>query len=342
MKSLFIGLAMCCLLATHALFAQESDNKWSSSRPDGHAPIGVMGDHTHNKGEFMVSYRFMHMAMEGMRTGTDALENSEVTSAEGSNYLITPTEMPMSMHMIGGMYAVSDNLTLMAMVNILDNSMDHLMRSGMTFTTESGGLGDIRVGGLYKFLDNNRQRMHLNLGLSIPTGSIDEMDVTPASAPNEMQLPYPMQVGTGTFDLLPGITYLLQSDIGSFGAQLSGEVRLGENDRTYSQGNVGTLTSWLAYNVTNSLGASIRLTGTSRGEISGADEAYMMMVNGRMVPTVFAENFGGTQVFAGGGFNFSHHGLRIAIEANLPIVRDLNGVQMETDLTWMIGAQYAF
>ncbi|MEL7333685.1 MAG: hypothetical protein AAFN12_15670 [Cyanobacteria bacterium J06560_2] len=33
---------------------------WSPSRPDSHAPIGVMGDHTHEKGEFMLSYRYMY------------------------------------------------------------------------------------------------------------------------------------------------------------------------------------------------------------------------------------------------------------------------------------------
>lgn len=27
------------------------DERWSSARADGHAPIGVMGDHVHHKGE---------------------------------------------------------------------------------------------------------------------------------------------------------------------------------------------------------------------------------------------------------------------------------------------------
>ena len=34
-------------------------------RADGHAPIGVMGDHLHKRGEWMLSYRFMRMNMEG-------------------------------------------------------------------------------------------------------------------------------------------------------------------------------------------------------------------------------------------------------------------------------------
>ena len=38
---------------------------WTAARPDGHAPISVMGDHMHAMGEWMVSYRYMTMDMEG-------------------------------------------------------------------------------------------------------------------------------------------------------------------------------------------------------------------------------------------------------------------------------------
>ena len=35
-----------------------------------HGPIGVMADHTHHKGEWMLSYRFMHMDMKGKYTSS--------------------------------------------------------------------------------------------------------------------------------------------------------------------------------------------------------------------------------------------------------------------------------
>ena len=47
-----------------------------SKRPDGHAPIGVMGDHTHKAGEWMASYRYMRMEMEGSLDGSDGISNS--------------------------------------------------------------------------------------------------------------------------------------------------------------------------------------------------------------------------------------------------------------------------
>src|SRR6056297_729110 len=42
-------------------------------RADGHAPIGVMGDHRHKTGEVMLSYRYMFMDMRGNRTGDDSI-----------------------------------------------------------------------------------------------------------------------------------------------------------------------------------------------------------------------------------------------------------------------------
>jgi hypothetical protein len=60
-----------------AALATPAAAQWSPSRADSHSPIGVMGDHRHEAGEMMLSYRFMYMMMEGSRDGTDALEESE-------------------------------------------------------------------------------------------------------------------------------------------------------------------------------------------------------------------------------------------------------------------------
>ena len=38
-----------CLLTVQ--FGMAQDKRWSCARADGHAPIGVMGDHVHHKGE---------------------------------------------------------------------------------------------------------------------------------------------------------------------------------------------------------------------------------------------------------------------------------------------------
>lgn len=57
--------------------------RWRGARPGGHAPIGVMGDHQHGKGELMFSYRYMTMSMHGNRKGTDRQRHRPRTASQG-------------------------------------------------------------------------------------------------------------------------------------------------------------------------------------------------------------------------------------------------------------------
>ncbi|AFY52946.1 hypothetical protein Riv7116_0342 [Rivularia sp. PCC 7116] len=312
-------------------------NKWSSSRPDGHAPIGVMGDHAHKKGEFMASYRYMFMNMDGNRDGTNRISDSEVLQ----DFMVTPVDMTMEMHMFGAMYGVSDNLTVMAMVPFVSKEMEHLTRMGTRFTTNSEGIGDIKTTALYTIFDKDKQRIHLNIGASFPTGSINERDDTPAG--DDQILPYPMQIGSGTFDLLPGITYLGQSGKGSWGAQALTTLRLGKNDNGYRLGNKYQLSGWIARNWTDWLSTSLRLTGKTWGDIDGADDR----LNPMMIPTADPDLRNGTQINLGFGVNLyapegNLKGSRLAMEFELPILRDLDGPQLETDWQLTLGLQSSF
>ncbi|WKN30175.1 hypothetical protein PZB74_14510 [Porifericola rhodea] len=302
-----------------------------------------MGDHTHSKGDVMFSYRYMFMDMQDMRQSTNSLSIATVLQ----EYMLSPLSMLMHMHMLGAMYAPSDKLTIMLMLNYLQMSMDHRTRMGMNFTTESSGLADSWVSALYKVYDQNGQRAHINLGLRVPSGSIDVKGVSPASAPDETQLPYPMQIGSGSWGLKPGITYLLEKESSSMGAQASILLPLHENDRGYQLAPRSEVLAWSAYHLTNMISASLRATAVFQGEISGADEAYNMAVMNRMVPTVFTENSGGKWLFLGGGINFyvpegALKDVRLAMEYEYPLVQDLNGTQMETKQKLTLGVQYAF
>jgi len=105
-RSCFCALAA---MAATALPAQ-AQFEWTSSRPDGHAPIGVMGDHTHEQGEYMLAYRYMRMSMAGNRDGT----SERTTQSVLDHFMVAPLDMSMTMHMAGMMYAPSDAVTLIA------------------------------------------------------------------------------------------------------------------------------------------------------------------------------------------------------------------------------------
>ncbi len=314
-------------------------HSWDSNRADAHAPIGVMGDHAHHKGGVMFSYRYAFMGMDGLKDGTDNLSTSEVLE----DFMVAPTEMDVHMHMFGMMYAPSDRVTFIAMIPYIKKSMKHKTRMGTEFKTESEGFGDLKVSALIPIYQNKNHKILINAGLSFPTGSINEKDDTPAG--NNQRLPYPMQLGSGTFDLLPGITYTAQFRNFSTGAQISGVIRLGENDKDYTLGNIFQATSWGSLSINRWISTSLRLRWITKGDIDGADPA----LDPNMVPTAdpSLSGFNKLDIFAGINFYVPKgpsliKGQRLALEIGTPVYQDLDGPQLETDWSLTLGWRYAF
>lgn len=321
------------LLCTNVATAQE--NQWTSGRPDGHAPIGVMGDHYHKKGEFMVSLKSMTMYMDGNLQSDEEISNEEIFE----EFVIAPQEMVMRMEMVGVMYAPSDRITLMASGKYVSNTMDLRTASGINFRTEGKGFGDISLGSLIKIMNRNRQSLHGNAGISIPTGSIDQRDATPMS--DNAPLAYLMQLGSGTWDPSLGLTYLGQSDRFSWGAQSMYKLRLGENSEDYSLGNRFDAVGWGAIKVSDYFSFSASLRYFDLQQINGADPD----LNPAIMPLFNTDNSGRSQLDAGLGVNFlipsgNLKNLRIAAEVKLPAYQEVNGIQMENTLMSTLGIQY--
>lgn len=331
---LFSLLGLCVgnvLAVDHAMHDHHHDH---ASYID-YSPVGVMGSHTHETGNMMFSYRFMNMQMDGMRDGTDDMTDAEVLQ----DFMVTPTRMTMQMHMFGAMYAPSDDLTMMLMVPLVRKDMDHITRMGARFTTRSDGLGDIKLSGIYVLKQQGHEQILFNAGISLPTGDIDEKDDTPAMA--NAILPYPMQLGSGSWDLLPGITYLNQNDAWSWGTQLTGTIRLNDNDNDYRLGNRLELSGWAAKTINASLSGSLRLKGLAWGDIDGKDSR----LNPMMVPTADTDLQSGKRIDVLAGLNFHGNGVlkghRFAIEAGVPVYENLDGPQMSTQWMLTAGWQYA-
>ena len=316
-------------------FSSAHDGPWTAARPDGHAPISVMGDHMHQMGEWMVSYRYMSMEMEGLLKGSDSVSPTMMATGFMANML--PSEMTMDMHMFGTMYAISNKWTLMGMLNYLDNEMSMPMGK-----MDSSGIGDVKIAGLYDLAQwDSGRRMHLNLGVSLPTGSIDEKDAM------SRLLGYGMQLGSGTYDFHPAITYLAQTDNYSYGAQLGGILRIGENDQDYTLGNKFGAALWGARKITDSLSASAKLEYSTQSEIDGSDtrlDARNMMMASPSFQTA-SQSRDMTTFGLGLNYYFQNGGLsghRLAAEWETPIDQKVNGVQLELDSVWTLGWQYAW
>jgi len=326
--------------------AHADDHPSEPPRADEHAPIGVMGDHTHPAGEWMVSYRYGRMHMDGNRDGTNRLSLGEVLAppAGTGSFPVAPTEMDMQMHMFGAMYAPTDWITLMAMVSYVQLDMDHQRADGVRFTTEANGVSDFELWGLVPLLDMGSHRVHANVGLSFPTGSIHERDTLPAPV-GKVRLPYPMQIGSGSYEFLPGVTYNGGGgeNILSWGAQLVGTVRLNENDNDYRVGNSVDTTAWGAVRITDWMSLSARAAWTWIDDIHGADP----QLNPALVPTARADLRKGHRLDLLPGVNFAAPtgvlaGHRLAFEFGVPVYQKLDGPQLETDWRLVVGWQKAF
>ena len=262
-------LALCFSTLTANAADEHAGHHSSEHNHIGNEPIGVMGAHAHSQGDWMFSYRFMRMDMDGNRDDSDRVSTSKVLK----DYMIAPKSMTMDMHMVGAMYGVNDDVTVMLMVPYLDVEMDHVTRMGAKFTTRTHGIGDVKLSSLIRLQEWNGGQLNLNAGISIPTGSIDEKDDTPAGA--NQHLPYPMQPGSGTYDLMPGLTYLGNNDSLSWGAQGVGTIRLSDNDNDYSLGDRFNLTTWIVRDWTSQFSSSLRVNGEWWGNIDGSDRKLM-------------------------------------------------------------------
>jgi len=334
MIKLFFPLLGTLLLCTTSSIAQ--DSLWTSKRPDGHAPISVMGDHIHKKGGFMFSYRYMTMSMKGTISSSSRISDEAIYS----NYMVSPQTMQMAMHMIGAMYAPSDNLTLVVMANYRSSFMDLKTKMGINFSTTSDGFGDVLLASLYSIFNRNHQSLHTNIGISIPVGGINQRDATPMAV--KSPLAYAMQLGSGTFDPFMGATYLRQWASYSMGIQSTYRFRLGNNSKNYSLGNRFVFVGWGAIKASDYLSFSTSINYFNVDKIKGEDPDLNQM----MMPLFNTVNSGRSQLDLGIGANvlFSDEtlkNLRLAAEVKLPIAQDVTGIQMKNKVSVTIGIQYA-
>lgn len=339
------------------------------NRPDSHAPIGVMADHLMEAGQWMASYRLMNMHMDGMRSGTNDVSPEEVaimpnalagesmrmgmmTSTVPPTYRIAPLEMDMRMHMLGLMYGLSHDVSAVVMFSYLEKEMTSLTFQGMAgdtaigeYTGKTTGIGDTQVSALIRLNGNGIHNFHLNAGVSLPTGSITESGNV--LAPNGRvvgidRLGYNMQLGSGTVDLMPGITYSARKENISWGAQAVATLRLYDNKEDYRLGNVFTGTAWVANQWQNWLSTSARISAKTDSGISGRD----LIITGSN-PVADPANTGGDEMALLLGVNFLGtegwvKNQRLALEVGMPVYERVDGVQMSQDWTATVGWQTTF
>lgn len=328
----------------------------------GNMPMNIPGGGVPETCEFRFKLSPMFMRMDGLRDGTGRVDGDSLLGMPSmGKFMAVPTYMDMAMVNLAVGYSFTDDFFAGAMFmwkrNIMGMKFNAVMQSlaGVEgFTMESQGLADTMLMAKYRLFADDplipTRQASLFLGLSLPTGSLDERNTKhPVAARRTELLPYSMQLGSGTVDPTIGFLYQGSRSPRWWGANFMFTGRLYDNKRDWRLGNEFRADLYAMYQLRYDLVAEFQLNASWRGKIRGEMNEAVSGASGHAVqgdpaspyttPSWDPDNYGGRQVFATLGLQWQPAPLHIVnLQAGLPLYRNLNGPQLETDwqvmLTW--------
>lgn len=342
MKKLYSGLLLLFGIAANAQTCDSTGAATCNCASKDLSPAGIMLGHEHPKGGWKISYRYMSQYSSGRIMGTQPVDDNYVFN----NYLMSPENMRMDMHMLMGMYGITDKLSVMAMLNynVMTMNMNMLpgtmhmhmdggtmvmtMNESNTMRTRTSGLGDTKLYAVYSLLSKGPHHLLVNLGFNLPTGSIRQQGASDDMMYTNSRYPYMMQLGSGTIDFMPGATYLLMQNKFSFSTQVTTVIRPFTNALNYHLGNEYALNVWAAYQWLPWISTSLRAEGNAVDAISGSDAGVYQ----GMEPSANPLNYGGQTVNGYVGLNFYlNKGFlrnnKLSVEYGMPLYQNVNGIQ---------------
>lgn len=302
----------------------------------------MLNRHQTQAGMWMFSYSYMNSFMENNYSGTTKVSDQNIFE----KYIMSPVNMRMDMHMLTGMYGFSNKLSLMVMIDynymnmkmkMLPGGMNMGMGSSpMTMNSTSHGFGDTKISGLYKINSANGHSLSVDVGFSLPTGSINKTEKVDISHYGEKEV-YMMQTGSGTFDWLPGISYTYQQNKYSLGAEATALIHPYFNRLGYKLGNEFSVNAWTTYEWLQNTTVTLRLNYTTSGRIQGSDPD----ISAVMEPAADPQNYGGSFLkgYLGLAYFFNDGPLKntkISAECGLPVYQYFNGIQTASIYNAMI------
>jgi len=330
----------------------------------GNMPLTIPGGGVPETNEFRVKFSPMFMKMDGLRDGTDSVGVESILGMPAmGKFMAAPTSMDMYMTNLSVGYSFTDDFLGMIMFMWRENDMDMLFNGPMKsttgrdgFTMESDGMGDTMIMTKYRLFADDplipTSQLSLMVGLSLPTGSINEKNGNhPVVARQSELLPYGMQLGSGTFDPSLGLLYQGSSSPLWWGANFIYRGRWYDNSRDYQLGDEVMLDLYTMYQVRYDTVVQLQLNSVYWDSIEGEMDEAVSGESGRVTPgdptTPYMtnlwdpENYGGKKVSITAGVQWQPFPLQIVeFSVGVPLYQHLNGPQLEEDyrvmLTWYV------
>ncbi|MBG87492.1 MAG: hypothetical protein CMO80_11410 [Verrucomicrobiales bacterium] len=170
--------------------------------------------------KWSISQRLIRISFAGNRDGVRELSDDEVLWARppaprtDKNYPIVPHAIHQEAYVTKIGYEMNDRWSWNFLTPYIVQETDHIANTARgaipadfgNFIIRSEGVGDLTLSPSYLAWENEDMSLTLYNGLSMPVGAIDEKGDMPAPG-DANQLPYTMQLGSGTFDYLPGVAF---------------------------------------------------------------------------------------------------------------------------------------
>lgn len=327
------------------------------------APVSIINNHLHKKGEWMFGYRYMYMDMGAHKMDQqmhkvhgehhhpddehfehdsndsnsgheDEVHDEDPHGNEDNNHHSMPHKhtMTMQMSMLEAMYGVTDDLNLMVMTNFIQNTMNH----GDGFKTRNEGWGDTSLTALYRiFGDCHEEGLIGGIGLSFPTGDVKAKDNYHSG---ESHHPYHMVIGSGTYDLLPSLTYVKSNMNFFWGVQGSAVIRLGRNSQEYSFGDNYKTHVWIGKELSKGVFLTTRLGGDFNADVDGRDKTI------KNTGVMWDPKEQGYQILeAGLGLNFAlSSSTNLGVEFIAPLAQNIDDGVHERKWGFTVGVLSSF
>jgi len=285
------------------------------------------GGHHHGAGMWMFDYKYVRMYMKDLLDTTRTVTPQQAVAVGGKyGYMMSPVDMTMHMHMLMMMYGITDKVMPMIMLHYMKNDMTMYSVDGTESTMHSSGIADTVISAMIQ----GPYHTNFNIGLSLPTGSINERGPMTHTAGNvrEEKYPYGMQLGSGSYELKQGISYEDATQKIGWGASYEYTARLNTNDNDYKLGNFLLADSWLRWNINRFVSVTSKMQLRSQSQMVGADPA----LDRTMSPAANASAYGGQRVDASAIIKFSVPSpmLSVTLDFTQPVYQNLWGLQMAT------------
>ena len=334
--TLILTLASTAAAAPQAIEEDASPDAWE--RVDDRPPLALRWAEVLPEGGWRLAYEYRIQSFDDLRDGRDEVSRSEILS---TGAVEIPEEVLWMEHVFELGWGWTEFTTLFLRVPFLDKELDgYVAGGGGDLDQESSGLGDVLLGvSHYCCASEEGGRLMLHAGVSAPTGSIDEEDDGPGG---DQRLPYPMQLGTGTWDLHGGAAWIQNEEEWTWGVALRGRLDLGRNDEDYAVSDAGVLDLWASLPFDRDVLLTLGLRTSFWGDMHGEDDELDPDVD----PLDDEHRQGGlrTDLILGAGWELgdARDANRLELELGIPIDEWLDGPQMSTEWLLGVGWRYSF